>query len=56
MTVEEMKKIKKYKETTHSNFIHWKNAKRWVLVANIRKNPNDIKSVIFITPIIIIYK
>lgn len=39
----ELEKIKKYKNPTHPNFVHWKNAKQWVLVANIRKNPNDAK-------------
>lgn len=39
----ELGKIKKYKDPTHPNFVHWKSVKHWVLVANIRKNPNDIK-------------
>lgn len=39
----ELEKIKKYKDPTHPNFVHWQNAKQWVLAANIRKNPNDIK-------------
>lgn len=37
----ELEKIKKYKDPKHANFEHWKNAARWVLVANIQKNPND---------------
>lgn len=37
----ELKKIKEYREEGHSNNIHWKNAKRWILVANFLINPND---------------
>jgi hypothetical protein len=41
VALEELEKIKKYRQSTHANFRHWQNARQWVLVANIQTNPND---------------
>jgi len=38
---EELSNIKKYSDSKHSNYKHWKDAQRWVLVANFSINPND---------------
>ena len=39
----EFKKIEGYKKKDHSNFELWKNVKKWVLITNIKINPNDKK-------------
>lgn len=41
VALKELKAIKKYRATGHANYEHWKNAKQWVLFANLSLNPND---------------
>lgn len=41
LALEELEKIKTYRQSSHPNFRHWQNAKRWVLFANFSINPND---------------
>ena len=43
LALAELKKIKLYKTPGHANYNHWRFAKRWTLVANITKNPNDLE-------------
>jgi hypothetical protein len=43
IALEELEKIKDYRQKTHPNYSHWKDARRWILVANILANPNDDK-------------
>lgn len=41
LAMEELDKIKSYRQPAHANYEHWRNARRWVLVANFSINPND---------------
>jgi hypothetical protein len=41
LAFEELEKIKEYRATDHPNYEHWKDAKQWVLFANLSINPND---------------
>jgi hypothetical protein len=41
LALEELDKIKNYRQPSHANHTHWHNAQRWVLVANFSINPND---------------
>lgn len=41
LALEEFEKIKKYRAPNHANYEHWKDAKQWVLFANLSINPND---------------
>jgi hypothetical protein len=41
IALEELSSIKEYRNQKHANHIHWKDAHRWILVSNIRANPND---------------
>jgi hypothetical protein len=41
LALAELKTIKKYRDLSHANHEHWKNATRWVLFANLSINPND---------------
>src|ERR1051325_9191588 len=41
VALEELSSVKRYRDQKHPNYIHWRNASRWVLVANILANPND---------------
>ncbi len=41
LATHELKKIVKYRESTHANFCHWEHAKKWILVAAFSVNPND---------------
>ncbi|MBF0528338.1 MAG: ATP-binding protein [Deltaproteobacteria bacterium] len=41
LAIEELEKIKKYRETSHQNCKHWQNVRSWVLVTNLLVNPND---------------
>ncbi len=38
---EESEKIKRYRQPGHENHAHWRNTKKWVLIANFSINPND---------------
>jgi len=42
LALAELETIKKYRETTHANSPHWQKANRWILVANLSLNPNDV--------------
>ncbi len=37
----ELEQIKKYRDPSHSNYQHWRNANRWILIGNFQINPND---------------
>jgi len=39
--LEELKNIKSYRQPEHSNYRHWRNANKWILVGNFEVNPND---------------
>jgi hypothetical protein len=41
LALEELEIIKKYRSPQHDNNVHWRNAQRWVLVANFLTNPYD---------------
>lgn len=41
LAMEELEKIRAYRQSTHANNVHWRNAQRWVLVANFATNPSD---------------
>jgi hypothetical protein len=41
LALEELEKIKRYRQPDHGNHRHWKNARCWILVANFSINPND---------------
>ena len=41
LALEELAKIKEYRQPSHVNHIHWGHAQRWVLVANVSINSND---------------
>ncbi|MBI4388961.1 MAG: ATP-binding protein [Nitrospinae bacterium] len=41
LAVEELEKIKLYRQPQHANHVHWKNVSTWILVGNFRINPND---------------
>ncbi|MGL6227088.1 MAG: hypothetical protein ACRC10_10755 [Thermoguttaceae bacterium] len=41
LALDELKKIKTYRQKKHANYRHWKDAKKWVLVANFETNTND---------------
>ena len=41
LALEELDKVKNYRQPAHANYEHWRNARRWVLVANFSINPND---------------
>lgn len=38
----ESAKIKTYRQPTHANYVHWQHTQRWILVANLSINPNDV--------------
>ena len=38
---DELETIKSYRQPNHTNHSHWANVERWVLYANVTKNPND---------------
>jgi hypothetical protein len=38
----ELKKIKEYRQESHNNYQHWKDVEKWVLVTNVKTNPNDV--------------
>jgi len=40
---EELVTIKKNLDPNNKNYHHWQKAERWILVANISLNPNDVK-------------
>lgn len=40
LALDELKKIKKYRQPSSPNYIHWVNVKKWVLIANFQINPN----------------
>lgn len=37
----ELEYIKEYRNPSHPNYKHWKDASKWVLIGNFRINPND---------------
>jgi hypothetical protein len=41
LALEELEKIKRYRQYEHPNYKHWESARRWILVANFSINPND---------------
>jgi hypothetical protein len=41
LALEELEKIKDYRQSGHANHPHWRDARTWVLVANFSINPND---------------
>jgi len=41
LALEELVKIKNYRQSAHANHPHWRDARIWVLVANFSINPND---------------
>lgn len=41
LALDELKKIKEYRQPDHQNYRHWQNTSRWILVANFSINPND---------------
>lgn len=41
VALKELKAIKTYRDSNHANHEHWKNAKQWVMFANLSINPND---------------
>jgi hypothetical protein len=41
LAMKELEKIKLYRQSQHKNYEHWRNAQKWVLVANFSLNPND---------------
>ena len=41
LALEELDKIKDYRQPSHANHKHWRSAQRWILVANFSINPND---------------
>jgi hypothetical protein len=41
LALEELEKIRVYRQHGHPNQVHWRKARRWVLVANFSINPND---------------
>lgn len=41
LALEELEKIKKYRQLQHPNYKHWQHARRWILLANLSINPND---------------
>lgn len=41
LALEELEKIKRYRQPEHRNCKHWKSARRWILVANFSTNSND---------------
>lgn len=41
LALEELEKIKNYRQPSHVNHTHWHNAQQWVLVGNFSINPND---------------
>jgi len=41
LALDELQTIKKYRQHTHVNHIHWQHAQHWVLFANFSINPND---------------
>jgi hypothetical protein len=43
LALEELQAIQECRQPDHQNYIHWKHAKQWILVANFRQNPNDIQ-------------
>jgi len=40
LALDELKKIKKYRQPSSPNYVHWVNVKKWVLIANFQINPN----------------
>lgn len=38
---EEFAHVSSYRDPSHSNYKHWKDACKWILISNIRINPND---------------
>jgi hypothetical protein len=41
LALEELEKIKRYRQPSHTNHPHWMGSRNWVLVANFAINPND---------------
>lgn len=41
LALAELEEIRKYRQSTHSNYVHWKDATQWILAANLTINPND---------------
>lgn len=41
LALDELDRIKTYRDQSHSNHQHWEKAENWVLVANFSINPND---------------
>jgi hypothetical protein len=40
LALHELKQIRRYRESSHPNHAHWSQVDRWILVANVQKNPN----------------
>jgi hypothetical protein len=38
----ELKKIEEYRQNLHDNYRHWKDVEKWILVTNVKTNPNDV--------------